>query len=120
MAYDLRTNPDPSIIRTQTWYAVDGRDAADGAVTRALFQAGSLNEAVAACQTNGLIGELFEVPSASLLDWQRWADSLLPTPGVLTLPRPESGVLLGTLEAERSVSPRLPHRHFGHRAPRRA
>lgn len=102
MAHDLRSNPDPSTIRGRRFYAVDGFDATAGGVAmRALFEARTAEDAVAIATKDGMIGDLYEVPSAVYRDWKTWADSLIPMHTRIVLPLPSSGVLLGRLELVR-------------------
>jgi hypothetical protein len=99
--YDSRTKPDPSTIRGRYYFAVDGRDATAGHLVRAVFEAPSIEAAAAIAIENRMCGELFEVPSSAYPAWVDWANSLIRTHTRIILPRPPSGIFLGTLERQR-------------------
>lgn len=107
MAYDPRSNPDPSSMRDRLWYALDGRDLL-GVPQRALFEVthqaaqrhgggthGADMAAVEICRINVLVGDLYAVPAAEEPHWRRWQSSFVP--GSLQFPLPETGRFVGTL-----------------------
>ncbi len=98
MSYDERSNPDPSSIRGRYYFAVDGRDARRGHAIRSVYEARSVDHAASIAIENGMVGDLYEVPSSAYPAWTDWANSLIRTHTRIILPLPASGIFLGRLE----------------------